>query len=114
MPRSNWKGVISFGLVSIPVALYPAKNKSADISFHQIDRWKYGRSFVADGNFKCVHQQQSSREEEVWLKNGEGIFTERTQYGAHIAHTKETVEVRETTNPMSGISNEGNVAQHMP
>jgi len=36
--RSNWKGVISFGLVSIPILLYPTKNKKADISFHQIDR----------------------------------------------------------------------------
>lgn len=38
MPRSNWKGTISFGLVSIPIMLYPAENKSADISFHQIDK----------------------------------------------------------------------------
>jgi DNA end-binding protein Ku len=38
MPRSNWKGVISFGLVSIPVSIFPAENPSADISFHQIDK----------------------------------------------------------------------------
>ena len=38
MPRSNWKGVISFGLVTIPIVLYPAQNKSADISFHLIDK----------------------------------------------------------------------------
>lgn len=38
MPRSNWKGVISFGLVSIPIVLYPSENKGADISFHQIDK----------------------------------------------------------------------------
>jgi DNA end-binding protein Ku len=38
MPRSNWKGYISFGLVSIPISLYPTENKSADISFHQIDK----------------------------------------------------------------------------
>lgn len=38
MPRSNWKGVISFGLVSIPIILYPSENKEADISFHQIDK----------------------------------------------------------------------------
>ena len=38
MPRSNWKGHISFGLVSIPIALYPAENPSADIHLHQIDR----------------------------------------------------------------------------
>jgi len=38
MPHSNWKGVISFGLVAIPIVLYPAQNKEADISFHQIDK----------------------------------------------------------------------------
>ncbi|MES2218455.1 MAG: Ku protein [Pseudomonadota bacterium] len=38
MPRSNWKGYISFGLVSIPIVLYTSQNKSADISFHQIDK----------------------------------------------------------------------------
>lgn len=38
MPRSNWKGTISFGLVSIPIVLYPSRNKEADISFHQIDK----------------------------------------------------------------------------
>lgn len=38
MPRSNWKGHISFGLVSIPILLYTVINKKADISFHQIDK----------------------------------------------------------------------------
>ena len=38
MPRSNWKGVISFGLVTIPIILYPSQNKQANISFHQIDK----------------------------------------------------------------------------
>lgn len=38
MPKSNWKGVISFGLVTIPVILHPASNKQADISFHLIDK----------------------------------------------------------------------------
>ena len=38
MPRSNWKGVISFGLVSIPIVLYPLEKKEAEITFHQIDK----------------------------------------------------------------------------
>jgi DNA end-binding protein Ku len=29
MPRSIWKGYISFGLVNIPVALYPAERPNA-------------------------------------------------------------------------------------
>src|SRR5439155_7876505 len=33
MPRSIWNGIISFGMVSIPVKLYSATEKK-DISFH--------------------------------------------------------------------------------
>ncbi|HEV8201044.1 MAG TPA: Ku protein [Candidatus Polarisedimenticolia bacterium] len=37
MPRAFWKGSISFGLVSIPVALVSAES-SDELSFHQLDR----------------------------------------------------------------------------
>jgi DNA end-binding protein Ku len=37
MPRTIWKGAISFGLVHIPVALYPA-TKEEDISFDWLDK----------------------------------------------------------------------------
>ncbi len=36
MPRSIWSGVISFGVVSIPVKLYTA-TESKDVSFHRRD-----------------------------------------------------------------------------
>ncbi len=35
MPRSMWKGVVSFGMVSIPIRLYVA-TESHGISFHQL------------------------------------------------------------------------------
>lgn len=38
MPRSNWKGYISFGLVNIPITLYTSEDASEGLSFHQIDR----------------------------------------------------------------------------
>lgn len=37
MPRSNWKGTISFGLVSIPISLINSEDNSQKVSFHQID-----------------------------------------------------------------------------
>jgi len=37
MPRSFWKGSISFGLVNLPVAPYPAE-ESNELSFNQLDR----------------------------------------------------------------------------
>lgn len=37
MPRALWKGAISFGLVHVPVSLYPA-SRSQGISFDMIDK----------------------------------------------------------------------------
>jgi len=38
MPRSNWKGSISFGLVSIPIILYNSEDSQQKVVFHQIDK----------------------------------------------------------------------------
>lgn len=38
MPRPTWKGSISFGLVNIPVALYPAESPAEEISFRLLDK----------------------------------------------------------------------------
>jgi DNA end-binding protein Ku len=38
MARALWKGAISFGLVTIPVSLYPAKDAREDVSFHMLHR----------------------------------------------------------------------------
>jgi len=37
MPQAVWSGTISFGLVSVPVRLYPATRRK-DVRFHEIDR----------------------------------------------------------------------------
>ena len=37
MPRELWKGAIHFGLVHIPVSLYPAE-QSEELSFTMLDR----------------------------------------------------------------------------
>jgi DNA end-binding protein Ku len=42
MARSIWSGVITFGLVSIPVKLYPA-TQDKDVAFHQLHRPDHGR-----------------------------------------------------------------------
>ena len=51
--RAIWKGVISFGLVTIPVKLYSA-TEAKDVSFHQVrrsdgSRIKYKRVAATDG-----------------------------------------------------------------
>lgn len=37
MPRALWRGSIAFGLVTIPVRLYPATSPQ-DVRFHEVDR----------------------------------------------------------------------------
>ena len=36
MARALWKGAISFGLVTIPVSLYPVKNARENVTFHML------------------------------------------------------------------------------
>lgn len=38
MARALWKGAISFGLVTIPVSLYPVKDARENVSFHLLHR----------------------------------------------------------------------------
>ena len=33
MPRPLWKGAVTFGLVSVPVNLYPATRRQAELTF---------------------------------------------------------------------------------
>ena len=37
MPRAVWRGAISFGLVTVPVRIYPAVRRKA-VRFHELDR----------------------------------------------------------------------------
>ena len=38
MPRPMWKGAVTFGLVSVPVNLYPATRKQAELSFRMLHK----------------------------------------------------------------------------
>ena len=42
MARPTWKGNITFGLVNIPVVLYPGENRS-DLSFRLLDSRNHAR-----------------------------------------------------------------------
>ncbi|MBM4441050.1 MAG: Ku protein [Candidatus Rokubacteria bacterium] len=38
MPRPMWKGAVTFGLVSVPVNLYPATRRQAELSFRMLHK----------------------------------------------------------------------------
>jgi DNA end-binding protein Ku len=60
MPRAVWTGSLSFGLVSIPVALYPA-TQPKDVRFHLFDR--HGRR-VRYRRFSEEPEADSSRSDD--------------------------------------------------
>src|SRR5215210_9040632 len=67
MPRSIWKGVITFGMVTIPVRLFPA-TQDKDVSFHLLhqpdhSRVKY-KKFCANEDVE-VSQEELVRAFEV-------------------------------------------------
>ena len=46
MPRSMWKGAISFGLVTIPVSVYPATEEKS-LKFNQLHDEDMGRGALS-------------------------------------------------------------------
>jgi DNA end-binding protein Ku len=72
MPRSIWKGSISFGLVNIPVGLYPAESRD-EIHFTLLDR----------KTKSPIHYQRISEEsgqEVPWEQTVRGYEFEEGQY----------------------------------
>ena len=65
MPRPIWKGHISFGLVSIPVAVFPAE-KREELDFRMLDR----RNLSPVG-FRRINKETG--EEVPWEDVGQGL-----------------------------------------
>jgi hypothetical protein len=43
-------------------------------------RWVYKRFFVADGNFKADHVRQKNTDADIWLSEGGGMMSKRSDY----------------------------------
>ncbi|MDQ6710023.1 MAG: hypothetical protein M3Z11_05645 [Candidatus Dormibacteraeota bacterium] len=63
MPQAIWSGTISFGLVSVPVRLYPATRRK-DVRFHEIDRQSGHR--IRHQRVAPVEAPPSSRVDAEW------------------------------------------------
>jgi len=59
--RALWKGAISFGLVAIPVSLYPAKDAQGEVTFHLL----HGRDLSRVHNKRVDEQDHEVPYEEV-------------------------------------------------
>jgi DNA end-binding protein Ku len=93
MPRSIWKGAISFGLVTIPVKLYSATEEK-DISFRQVHaedggRIKYKRVCEKDGQEIPFAEIAKGYE----MPDGRMVILEKDDFDALPLTTTKSVEV---------------------
>ena len=72
MPRVLWKGAISFGLVNIPVGVYPAEKKK-ELSFSMLDKRD-----LAPVGYKRVNKE--SGKEVPWEQVVKGYEYEKDRY----------------------------------
>jgi DNA end-binding protein Ku len=95
MARSLWSGSISFGLVNIPIKLYPAVSKKG-VSFHQIDaktgaRVKMQRVSSADGSEVPYDQIVKGYE----LSKDSYVLIEPEELDALDPESSRTIEIEE-------------------
>src|SRR5512146_1453885 len=93
MPRPTWKGAISFGLVHVPVALYPASRED-EIDFDWLDRRtldpvgykrvnkRTGKEIAKDDIVKGVKQE-----------SGEYVVLSEKELRAAYPKTTQTIEI---------------------
>lgn len=79
MPRSIWKGAISFGLVTIPVNLYSAVERSESLSFHLLHKKDNSR----------IENKRFCKEEGVEVPWGEVVKGYEYAKGEHVVVTDE-------------------------
>jgi DNA end-binding protein Ku len=93
MPRSIWNGVISFGMVSIPVKMYSA-TENKDISFHQVHakcetRIRYQKF--------CPHCEKTVEQDEILkgyeFAKGQYVILDDEDFEQLPLPSKHTVEV---------------------
>src|SRR5690606_7137560 len=95
MPRAIWKGHISFGLVNIPVTLFPAEKRS-DLHFHLIDSENGAKVRYQRVNDVTGEEVPWERIVKGWDSGGGNyvFFSDEELENASVKLTK-TVEIRE-------------------
>lgn len=93
MPRSIWNGVISFGLVSIPVGLYSAVTEK-DIRFNQLH--KVCGTRIKQQKF-CPHCEKTVETDEIErgyeLSKGHYVVVDDADFESLPVPSKHTIEV---------------------
>jgi DNA end-binding protein Ku len=99
MPRVIWKGAISFGLVHVPVALYPASSESG-IDFDWIDKRSHdpvGYKRINKRTGKEVPSEQIVRG--VKVGDDEYVLLDKDEIAAAYPKTTQTIEIESFVEP---------------
>ena len=93
-PRANWKGFITYGEVSCPVALYTAASASERIAFNTLNR-KTGnrvrREFVDSETGKRVEREDQVKGYEI--DNGQFVVLEPEEVAAAVPGSDKTLKI---------------------
>jgi DNA end-binding protein Ku len=103
MPRAVWKGAIAFGLVHIPVALYPASQET-EVDFDWLDKRSMdpvGYKRINKRTGKEIHKEQIVKG--VKQDNGEYVVLSDDEVREAYPKTTQTIEI-ESFVPAGDIS----------
>jgi len=96
MPHAIWKGQISFGLVNVPVNLYSAESRAAEINFNLLDsqnlaRVRYKRVNEVTGDEVPMDRIVKGYE----LDNGEHVVLTRQELDNFDVEATQTIEIQD-------------------
>ncbi|MFW6126918.1 MAG: Ku protein [Thermodesulfobacteriota bacterium] len=96
MPHAIWKGQISFGLVNVPVNLYSAESRAAEINFNLLDsqnlaRVRYKRVNEVTGDEVPMDRIVKGYE----LDNGEHVVLTREELENFDVEATQTIEIQD-------------------
>jgi len=96
MPRPVWKGAVTFGLVSVPVSLYPATRKQAELTFRLLHRKdkapvEYRRVCTEEG----VEVPWSDIVKGYELEKGQFVVLTDEDFAKAKTESTETLDIRE-------------------
>jgi DNA end-binding protein Ku len=96
MPQAIWKGQISFGLVNVPVNLYPAESTTSEIHFNLLDsenmaRVKYKRVNEVTGEEVPMDRVVKGYE----LEDGEVVVLTRQELENFEVEATQTIEIQD-------------------
>ncbi len=94
MPHVIWTGSVSFGLVTIPVRLYPAEDRGSQLSFHMLD----SRDMSP---IKQRRVNENTGEEVVWddivkgyeLEDGRWVVLDDDDFTAANVEATQTIDI---------------------